>query len=409
MARIFLAFAFLAFFPLSTQASPRDPALGTITNPAFSFKFGGSPGTDLFDLSGTYVPAEGAPAFNLPADVVTLSFDGGRFTQTLPSNTFACNANSCSFSNSGGAGITNFVIRTNGTFTIAVRRSDFTGTNPAQMGVVSFTVGDNVFSLAPNSPPVGKITGSASAAVGDLLTFDATESTDFNSNPLTYTWSIVSQPLGSSAALTSTTNATTSLTVTTNGAYVVKVLPNDGTIDGIPALFTVNVTGGPADPAPTPGPDNGLIVLSSDLNSYLVGQTATLSLHVNVPDGNSQRRYVFSATYDDQPITLTEVTPTTDFTFVTPEFTEPGTHTLKVLQYTETTDLANDLTKAITNYNNDILKIQRALEYETDPALISQLQAQIAFDQAQIAIDQQKLMDNRTQVAGPAVLPVIAN
>jgi hypothetical protein len=410
MVRSFVfATSLLLVSPLS-HASPRPNFPGTVTNPVFSFRFGSAPGLDRLDYSGGYTLGTGAPALAPATDVVTLSFDNGRFSQTLPSGSFTCTTNgqTCSYTNAGGSGITNFVIKPLAkTFTIAVRNADFTGTNPAQMGALSFVVGSSSFTITPNSPPVGKITGPASATIGSLLTFDASSSTDFNADPLSFSWSLVSQPLGSSASLSSTTNPTTSLTVTTNGAYVLKVVPNDGIVAGVPALITVNATGGATPPPPAPGPDNGLSVLSSDSNTYIAGQSATVSLHVNVPVGNGARRYFFAATYDDQPVALTTVTNQVDYTFVTPAFTASGTHVFKVVQYVEITDIANDLVAAINNYNKDITAVNKALQFETDPAVISQLQAQIAQDQAQIAIDQQKQVENRTQVAAPALLNIV--
>ncbi|MGZ3717171.1 MAG: hypothetical protein ACXWR1_02610 [Bdellovibrionota bacterium] len=404
-------FSFAAFCALSVSISATSAlatTAGTITSPVFSYNFGSAPGTDLFDFSGTYALGSGATPFNLPTDQVTLSFDGGRFSQTLPANSFTCTSTTCTYSNTGASGITNFQIKKNlSTFSISVRKADFTGTKPQQMGVLSFSVGTNTFAFTPNSMPVAHVTGPHSATVGTLLTFDATTSTDFNSNSLTFTWAIVSQPLGSSAALSSTNQATTSLTVTRNGAYVLKVTPNDGIVNGIPALIAVNVSGGTAPTPPAPGPDNGLVVLSADQTSYIAGTNATLSLHVNVPDGNAQRRYYFVATFDDQPVALTVVNNQLDYSYVAVALSA-GSHTFKVLQYTETTDIANDLTNAIAGYNTDIANANKALQYETDPAQIASLQAQVAADQQQIAIDQDQLTKNRTQVAGPAVLTVSA-
>jgi len=406
MRSVFSLAAFCALTLCATSALANTA--GTITSPVFSYDFGSAPGTDQFDFSGSYALGSGATPFNLPTDAVTLSFDGGRFTQTLPANSFTCTSTTCTYSNSVGSGITSFQIKMNvNTFSISVRKADFTGTKPQQMGVLAFSVGSNTFAYTPNSMPVAHVAGPASATVGSLLTFDASTSTDFNSNPLTFTWAIVSQPLGSSVALSSTNQTTTSLTATKSGAYVLKVTPNDGIVNGIPALITVNVTGGATQPPPAPGPDNGLVVLSADQTSYIAGTNATLALHVNVPDGNAQRRYYFVATFDDQPVTLTVVNNQLDYSYVASALTA-GTHTFKVLQYTETTDISNDLTSAIADYNADIVTVNKALQYETDPTQIASLQAQIANDQQLIAIDQDQLTKNRTQVAGPAVLAISA-
>jgi hypothetical protein len=403
MARVLVLVSSLFLFPLVPGAHA-DPSQGTITNPGFAFHFGSAPGTDTFDVSGTLVPASGAPPLNLPTDVSTVSFDGGHFTQTLAANSLTCTATTCTYTITGGSGITSLVVKpTAHTFSVAVRKADLTSTNDTQMGAFSLSIGTNKFTFIPNSPPVGAVTGPTTAAIGTLLTFDATHSTDFNSDPLTFTWSLVSAPKNSAATLSSTNQPTTSLTPDLAGAYVLKAIPNDGKAAGVPALITLQATGGTTPPPPPPGPSNFLITLSSDANSYVAGQTATLTLQVNVQDGNGARRYFYAPTFDDQPVALTTVTNNTTYRFVTSALAS-GTHTFKVVQYSETTDIANDLNNAIANYNEDILDCNKALQYETNAAVIAKLQAQIAQDQAQITQDQAQLTANRDQLSSPAVL-----
>jgi hypothetical protein len=407
MARLLALVAFF-LFPLLAQSQSRDPSQGTIANLVFSLSFGNTPGTDQLTANGTYAQAPDSPAFNFAADTVTVSLDNGRWTQVIPAGSFVAISGGWRFT-STEPGVQQLKIMNNGTWNVIVRKIDATGMNGSRMGAFSFGVGENLFTAIPNSAPLGKVSGPASGAVGDLLTFDASSSTDFNSDALSFAWSVVTAPLGSESALSSANQATTSFTPDLAGAYVLKVMPSDAAGAGVPALVTVNVTGGSVAPPPAPGPDNGLIVLNSDLNSYIVGQTATFTLHVNVPDGNGARRYAFLATYDDQPVTLTTVANQVDYSFVTPAFTDVGTHTLKVLQYTETADYANDLELAIKAYNADITACNKALLYETSPDEIARLQAQIADDQARIAIVEQQLEENRTQVAGPALLTISVN
>lgn len=404
-------FLLVALFSLSfAEARVLDPSQGTITSPVFSFKFGAAPGTDFLDLSGTFVQGSGAPALNLPGDIVSLNFNGGTFRQSLPANSFSCNSTTCTYTNTGASGITSFQIKPAAkTFSVSVRKADFTGASSARLLVTSFSVGTNVFSFVPNSLPVSAISGPTSATIGSLLTFDATGSTDYNSDTLSFAWSLISRPLGSAATLSSTGNATTSITPDVGGAYILRVQASDPQVGGIPALITVNATGATSTPPPPPSASNGFITLSSDFNSYVIGQQANLSLTVNVPDGNGARRYFFSGTYDDAPITLVTVTNQQSYSFQPPAFTASGTHVLKVVQYTETTDIATDLVNSISNYTSDIAACQKALQFETSPQLIQQLQAQISADQAQIAIDNQQLSANRTQVGGPAVLSISVN
>jgi plastocyanin len=407
---ILVTLLFLFSLQNKAAASERDPALGQISSPVFTLTYASTPGNDKFDLSGTYVKAVGAPNFSFPGNSVTVSFDGGKFTQTLPGTSFACTSTGCTYSNSTAVGITSLILHLNtSTFSMAVRKQNFATSTPAKMGVFFFSVGTNVFSFTPNSPPVARISGPGSALVGELVTFDASNSSDFNSNTVNYTWSIVSQPLGSSATLSSSNNTTTSLTVTHDGAYTVKVVPHDGIAAGVPAVYTVNISGGTGSPEPLPGPNNGLIALIPNQTNYIVGESATVNLHVNVKPGNAERRYYYAVTYDDQPVALTTVSINNDYSYTAPTFTTTGSHTFKVLQYVENTDIASNLLNSINTYNNDITKANAALLFETDPAIIADLQARIAYDQNQIVYAQAQLLVNRNLVAAPAVLNLIAN
>ncbi len=396
------------FFFLSSADSfsgLRGPSNGPITNLVFSFLFGSAPGLDQFDASGNYVLGSGNDGIHLPGEAVVVSFDAGHFVQAIPSGSFTAISGGWRYTApSGASGITLMKVMNNGTFQIQARKLDLSATHPGAMGVLSFSVGDDTFSVIPNSPPVAKITGPATALVGSTVTLDGTQSSDFNSEEVTLAWSLVSQPQGSGVSLSSRGNFTTTFTPTHNGAYVVKAVPTDGIAPGIPAIFTVMVSGAGDPPPLPPGPDNGLISLSTNQASYLVGDSAVLNLHEAAQPGNGTSRWYFAATLNDQPITLTPVPHSNDNTYDTPVFTEAGERVFKVDLYLENTNLAKALAATIAEFNQDIVAVNKALQFETDPAIIAQLQAQKAYDLEQIASAQAQLLENRTKVGETAVL-----
>ena len=384
---------------------------GQISNLDFSVKFGSSPGLDTLDANGTYTLGAGNNGINLPSEAVVLSFDGGRFIQALPSNSFTAISGGWRYQAATGAsGITLFKIMNNGTFEIDVRKADFTGAKGTAMGAFSFTIGDDSFVTVPNSVAVGKIVAPATGQVGSTITLDASQSTDFNSDVLSMTWSIVSQPFGSNVPLSSTNQATTSFIPTKNGTYVIRVIPHDGTVAGLEALATIQVTGGTDDPLPPPGPTNGLITIASDTLSYLVGEQAMLTVHDEVQPGGGESRYYYRATLDDAPIALS-VLPGShgDMAHQTAPFTEPGTHTFKVDLYIEDGALAKNLEQTITYYQNDVNAVNEALRWETDPDRIAALLAQKAADLERIAEAQGLLEENRTRIGETTILQFSVN
>lgn len=407
LARVVVALSSLFFcVPHAFAQPPQGFASGQLTDLVLLIKLGATPGTDNLDVDGTWVPGTGNNGINPLSEGVVFSFDNGRFLQAFSPGSFTTISGGYRYlAPTGSSGVTQLRIMTNGTFLVDVRKADLSGLRSEALGPMSLTVGDDIFSAVPNSIPVGKVTGPTTAQVGELVSLSAAQSTDFNLSPLGFTWSIVSQPLGSEVSLSSLSNPTTSFTGTHRGAYVLKAVPNDGTDDGIPAVVTVQVEGGVEDPAPPPTNENGIITLSTNQAAYLVGEQATLNAHEDIQSGNGTNRYFFRATLDDQPIALTMVPGSNvDNIYTTPAFEEAGTHIFKVDLYLENTNLAVRLTQAIDAFTLDIAAVEAALVNETDSTAISRLNAQKAFDLEQIAIAQEQQELNRTRIGATTVL-----
>ncbi|MEM9829460.1 MAG: PKD domain-containing protein [Bacteroidota bacterium] len=89
-------------------------------------------------------------------------------------------------------------------------------------------------------PPVADAGSDLDAAVSSSVTLDGTGSSDPESQPLTYAWALTTRPDGSSASVTSATQATTTFIPDVEGTYVatLTVTDPDGNTDTDDATIT---------------------------------------------------------------------------------------------------------------------------------------------------------------------------
>ncbi|MFO1428573.1 MAG: PKD domain-containing protein [Candidatus Competibacteraceae bacterium] len=116
--------------------------------------------------------------------------------------------------------------------------------------VVQLIVNDGQIDSAPdkvtistgNSPPVANAGSARSANPGETITLDGSGSYDVDHDPLTYAWSILSAPPGSTASLSDPTAIQPTLGPLAVGLYVVQLIVNDGKVNSDPV--TANITVG---------------------------------------------------------------------------------------------------------------------------------------------------------------------
>lgn len=97
---------------------------------------------------------------------------------------------------------------------------------------------DTVLVSFNNIKPVAKAGGNQSVVVGDLV-YMTGKGGDANGDPITYSWSMVSRPIGSSAVLADANTRQPSFTADKAGTYVVSLIVNDGTIDSVPSNASI--------------------------------------------------------------------------------------------------------------------------------------------------------------------------
>ena len=78
--------------------------------------------------------------------------------------------------------------------------------------------------------------------VGETATFDGSGSTDPENDELSYDWSIVSAPNGSSAGITNSSSALASLQFDVEGSYIIQLIAFDQFGPGIPEQIEVTAT-----------------------------------------------------------------------------------------------------------------------------------------------------------------------
>lgn len=111
-----------------------------------------------------------------------------------------------------------------------------------------------------NTAPVASAGQAQSVLVGAIVTLDATQSTDVDQNPLTFSWRLVSKPAGSAAALANASKVTASFMADKAGQYVVSVTANDGFVESVAATTTITVAEANVAPTANAGSNQSVIV-----------------------------------------------------------------------------------------------------------------------------------------------------
>jgi len=93
-----------------------------------------------------------------------------------------------------------------------------------------------------NVKPVANAGLNQAVTVGERVVMDGSGSFDANLDPLTYSWSFMSQPAGTTATLVNATTINPTFIADVAGAYVVGLIVNDRFINSDPSNVTITAT-----------------------------------------------------------------------------------------------------------------------------------------------------------------------
>jgi hypothetical protein len=163
-----------------------------------------------------------------------------------------------------------------------------------------------------NVAPTARIETMVPVAVGKTITLDGSTSNDPDRDPLTYKWVLISQPTGSSEALSSTTVSKPTLVVSKPGNYVASLVVNDGTVNSDYAFITLTAMAAPTAKAVL---TNGTIALTGNIAS---GTALTLDGTGSSDPLNTALTYQWTMTAAPTGNTVQLATPTASKATFTP-------------------------------------------------------------------------------------------
>ncbi len=136
--------------------------------------------------------------------------------------------------------------------------------------------GASAGSAPANVPPVANAGAVQNVAVGTAVTLDGSASSDANSDPLTFSWTLTSVPASSTATLSDASSVAPTFTADKAGIYVASLTVSDGTVNSTSATVDINAAVGNVAPVANAGTDQNvaagaLVTLdggaSSDVNN----------------------------------------------------------------------------------------------------------------------------------------------
>ena len=133
-----------------------------------------------------------------------------------------------------------------------------------------------------NLPPVANAGPLQNVTAGTVVTLNGSASTDAESDPLTFAWTLTSTPAGSTAVLVSATSAAPTFTADVAGVYIASLVVNDGKVNSTAATVTVTATVANAAPVANAGAAQNvvtgtLVTLNGSTSSDANGDTLTFA------------------------------------------------------------------------------------------------------------------------------------
>lgn len=181
----------------------------------------------------------------------------------------------------------------------------------------STVVTTTVTAATANVAPVANA-GALQSVVLGLVTLDGSGSTDANGDTLTYSWTLLAKPVGSSASLSDSTSAKPTFTADLVGVYVASLVVSDGRLSS--SIVTTTVTASVANVAP--------VANAGAFQNVVTGQSVTVSGAGSTDANGDILTYKWAMVSKPVDSTATLANATT----VTPSFTadKNGTYVLSL-------------------------------------------------------------------------------
>ena len=116
-----------------------------------------------------------------------------------------------------------------------------------------------------NDPPMADAGPDQTALQGNVVTLNGSGSSDIDGDSITYNWTFVSVPTGSTATLSNSSIVNPNLNADLIGTYEVQLIVNDSTLNSAPDTITINIVTLPT------------VDISANPLTIITGQSSTLT------------------------------------------------------------------------------------------------------------------------------------
>ncbi|HLH37830.1 MAG TPA: PKD domain-containing protein, partial [Bryobacteraceae bacterium] len=173
-----------------------------------------NPGPNQTAAVGTTVVLNGSGSTN-PAGAGPLTYSWTIVSRPVNSRAQLANSNSV---------ITSFLVDAEGSYSISLTVSNGTASDTALVSVSTV-----------NSPPVANAGPNQTVSLGATVVLNGSLSADADGDPLTYSWSLVAKPAGSTAVISNVHVVSPTFVADQPGSYIAQLVVNDGTSDSAPS------------------------------------------------------------------------------------------------------------------------------------------------------------------------------
>ncbi len=218
-----------------------DSGLATVNHPPVA-----DAGADQSGPADAAVELDGRASYDPDADTIAFHWyfdhvpDGSSLGGEERATGFARN-------DSSDAAQTSFTPDVQGTYVIGLTVNDGKADSAADFAIVT--------AEAPEGQPIAVAGNDVTAAVGDTVTFDGSRSYDPHGKSITYQWTMVEQPDGSTATVSDSDSAGGWFIADQRGVYVANLIVSNGLSQSSPDAVVVTVTGEDNTPTANAGED----------------------------------------------------------------------------------------------------------------------------------------------------------